>query len=429
MNSSVYRARRAALRKAVGRGPILIHGLDPAPRNYRDNIYPYRQGSHFLYYTGLAQPGLSLLMLDHRELLFAARATMDDIVWSGATPSPEELAKQAGLDGAKAPGQMPDVIAHTLPSFRGAPNGTPSEKLVDAIAAQRSIKTPAELDEIESAIAISDAMHRAAMSMARPGATEGEVARRLSSFALTQAYPPIVTVRGEILHNQAYTNPLQRGQLLLVDAGAEAASGYASDITRVTPVGGRFSTMQRDIYEVVLRAQLEAIAMIRPGIPYRDVHLFAACVIAQGLIDVGLMKGDAADAVAAGAHALFFPHGLGHMLGLDVHDMEDLGDVVGYPRSEKRSAQFGLCFLRLAKRLETGFVLTVEPGIYFIPALIGQWRSEKRHADFINYAKLARYRTFGGIRIEDEIVVTKNGARVLGPAIPKTVREVERCAS
>ena len=429
MNPTLYRARRAALRKAVGRGPILIRGLDPAPRNYRDNIYPYRQGSHFLYYTGLSQPGLSLLMRDDRETLYAPRATMDDVVWCGATPSPEALARQAGLDGADVPEKLQKLRAHTLPSFRGESNGTPSETLMAAIAAQRSIKTPAELDEIESALAVSDAMHRAAMSMARPAATEEAVVRRLASFALAQAYPPIVTVRGEILHNQSCPNTLRRGQLLLVDAGAEAASGYASDITRVTPVGGRFSPMQRDIYEIVLRAQLESIAMIKPGIAYRDVHLFAACVIAQGLIDVGLMKGDAADAVAAGAHALFFPHGLGHMLGLDVHDMEDLGDVVGYPPGVKRSAQFGLCFLRLAKKLEAGFVLTVEPGIYFIPALIDQWRGEKRHAEFINYAKLGRYRAFGGIRIEDDVVVTKTGARVLGPAIPKSVREVEQCAS
>jgi len=228
-----------------------------------------------------------------------------------------------------------------------------------------------------------------------------------------------------VLHNQSYGNRLEAGQLVLNDSGAESPLHYASDITRTFPVGGRFNSAQTDVYEIVLRAQLSAISRIKPGIPYRDVHLHASRVVAEGLSSMGLMRGNPDDAVSAGAHALFFPHGVGHMLGLDVHDMEDLGDLVGYPKGEKRSLQFGLNFLRLSRPLEAGFVLTVEPGIYFIPALIDRWREERAHIDFINYDRLPPFLKFGGIRIEDDVLVTADGARVLGPAIPKTIAEVE----
>jgi Xaa-Pro aminopeptidase len=240
-----------------------------------------------------------------------------------------------------------------------------------------------------------------------------------------QAYPPIVTVHGEVLHNHGYDNVLEDGQLLLIDAAAESPRFYASDITRTFPVNGRFNTEQAAVYQIVLRSQMAAIALIKPGVPYREVHSQICHVMAEGLRTMGLMKGNPADAVAAGAHALFFPHGLGHMLGLDVHDMEDLGDVVGYPKGQKRDPQFGLNFLRLSRPLEPGFVVTVEPGIYFIPALIDRWRNERLHRDFINYDKLDPFRNLGGIRIEDNVLVTRAGARVLGPGIPKTIPEVE----
>ncbi len=240
------------------------------------------------------------------------------------------------------------------------------------------------------------------------------------------AFQPIVTVRGEVLHNESYANTLSAADMLLIDSGAESRRCYASDVTRTFPVNGHFEPQQRDIYEVVLAAQLAAITTASPEVTNRDVHLMAARTIASGLTDVGLMRGDPDAAVEAGAHALFFPHGIGHMLGLDVHDMEDLGDEVGYPAGESRSTQFGLNALRLARRLEPGFVITVEPGIYFIPALIDRWRAEGRHADFIRYDKVQAFRGFGGVRIEDDVLITETGSRVLGPGIPKSVDEVEQ---
>ncbi len=240
------------------------------------------------------------------------------------------------------------------------------------------------------------------------------------------AFPPIVTVNGQIFHNQYFGNKLRKGQLLVIDAGAESARHYASDITRTYPVSGKFSTKQKEIYENVLKAQESAIRSIRPGVPYREIHLQAARAIASGLKEIGLMKGDTDEAVQKGAHALFFPHGLGHMLGLDVHDMENLGEnYVGYNDKFKRSEQFGSAYLRLAKELQPGFVFTVEPGTYFIPALIGQWKKAKKNVDFINYDRVEKYLDFGGIRIEENVLVTETGQRVLGKPIPKKIKDVE----
>jgi len=241
-----------------------------------------------------------------------------------------------------------------------------------------------------------------------------------------QAFPIILTINGQILHNHEHGHRLERGKLLVMDAGVESKEHYASDITRTLPVGWKFTRKQRDIYEIVLQAQETAIAAIKPGVPFKDVHLQACRVIASGLKDAGLMKGEVEEAIAAGAHALFFPHGLGHMLGLDVHDMEGLGEkYVGYDESFQRSEQFGLAYLRLARKLEPGFVVTVEPGIYFIPALMAKWKKEKKHTAFINYEKVMDYVNFGGVRIEDDVLVTPQGHRVLGQRIPKSIEEIE----
>jgi Xaa-Pro aminopeptidase len=284
--------------------------------------------------------------------------------------------------------------------------------------------------EIENALGVTAAMYRAAMAAAAPGRTEAEVAAALQQPALAadrqQSFQPIVSVRGEVLHNESYANTLAEGDLLLIDSGAESAHWYASDITRTVPVGGRFTSVQRDMYEVVLRAQVHAVETAAPGMTNLQLHLQAARDIAEGLKDLGLMSGDVDEAVAAGAHALFFPHGLGHMLGLDAHDMEDLGDVVGYEPGESRSAQFGLGFLRLARTLEPGLVITIEPGVYLIPALIERWKAEGRHRDFICYDKVEQMLPFGGIRIEDDVLITSRGSRLLGPGIPKTVPELEQ---
>jgi len=305
-----------------------------------------------------------------------------------------------------------------------------SPAFVKAVVALRSLKSSVEIAEIENAMDTTAAMYREAMAMARPGLFERDIAGRIEGMALAGggqlAFPAIVTVHGETLHNHFHGNVLQKGDLLLIDSGCESESGYATDITRSIPVSGKFNEQQKAIYEMVLDMQLSAIAMIKPGASYRAIHLKACEILVRHLEELGLMKGDSAAAVAAGAHALFFPHGLGHMMGLDVHDMEDLGENhVGYDEKTKRSEQFGTAYLRLAKKLEPGFVLTVEPGIYFIPALIDQWQAGKKAASFINYPAVEKFRNFGGIRIEDNVLVTAKGVRVLGTPIPKKPADVE----
>ncbi len=305
-----------------------------------------------------------------------------------------------------------------------------SEPLHKAVVAQRNIKSADEVAEIEQAIGVSREMYLAAMAAAKPGRHEYEVVAEILRIQKARgcelSFPIICSVHGETLHNHLHANLMQAGDVCVLDSGVETAKQYASDITRTIPVGGKFTAQQRLIYDMVLRAQLAAIAAIRPGVPYKDVHLLASRSFATDLKAAGLMKGDVEEAVAAGAHALFFPHGLGHMLGLDVHDLENIGEqYVGYEPGLERSEQFGLSYLRLARKLRPGFVLTVEPGLYFIPQLIDQWKAEKRNAAFINYKEVEKFRNARGYRIEDDVLVTKSGCRVLGPPIPKTAADVE----
>ena len=455
MNGATYAARRRALRETVPDGAILILGSDHAPRNYVDNTYPFRQDSHFLYYVGVSEPGMAaLLHPDGQETLYGTPERPDDLVWFGPKPGLAEHAETAGMAETAALSALSSglrrlrdrgVAVHYLPPYRGERTlqlaellgvhptevgGGVSERLVAAVAVQRSRKSEAEVAEIEEALGVTAEMYSAAMAATAPGRGESEVAAalQLAAFACDRqlAFSPIVSVRGEVLHNTSYANTIRDGDLLLIDSGAESGGFYASDITRTFPVSGRFTSQQREVYQVVLAAQLAAIAKAGPGVTNRQVHFEAARTIAAGLQDLGLMQGDLEAAVEAGAHALFMPHGIGHMMGLDVHDMEDLGDVVGYPEGEQRSTQFGLGFLRLARELEPGFVITVEPGVYFVPALIERWRGEGRHAQFICYDRLEAFAGFGGIRIEDDVLITDTGRRVLGPAIPKTVDELER---
>ncbi|MBC8424278.1 aminopeptidase P N-terminal domain-containing protein [bacterium] len=454
MNKMTFQQRRRVLRQAVDGGAILLLGNTDASRNYAANIYPFRQDSSFLYYTGADRPGLALLILpDGEEVLFGPAGHPDDVVWSGPRPGRGDFAAKAGIDRHAAADELADelaglsgrgVVIRTLPPYRAAgrlhlaaalgldPAAAAAgfcAELVAAVVAQREIKTGEEIAEIELAIGVSALMYRIALHNAKPGLREAQIAGAMQGVALAhdmhQSFPPIVTVHGEVLHNETYPNELREGQLLLVDSGVETARRYCSDITRTLPVGGVFSPKQREIYEVVLAAQQAAIEKTGPAATNRDVHLAAARAVAAGLVGVGLMTGDPDEAVAAGAHALFFPHGIGHMLGLDVHDMENLGDAVGYVTGETRSDQFGLNYLRLAKGLRPGFVITIEPGVYFIPALMDRWAAEKRHAAFIDYQAVRRYRDFGGIRIEDDVLVTDEGRRVLGTPIPKTVEDIE----
>ncbi|MCB9279075.1 MAG: aminopeptidase P family protein [Lewinellaceae bacterium] len=453
---SVYVGRRQRLARDLDSGIALLLGNDYSSRNYPANVYRFRQDSNFLYFTGLNRPQLAAIIdIDAgTTTLFGDDAGIEDVVWSGPQPTLASLAGQSGIEQVSPFSGLPDTFSaarksgrkiHFLPPYRAENKimlhhwlGIPfpemkqqaSVAMIQAVVAQAAHKSAEEVAEIEKAVNVSGQMHVAVMKAARPGQTEAQMMALAESIAKAAnyelAYGAIVTINGQTLHNESYHNTLKEGQLLLMDMGAETEMGYAGDITRTLPVSSRFTPQQRDIYQIVLETEVGAIQASKPGVPYKDVHLGAALRIAEGLKSLGLMQGNVQDAVEAGAHALFFPHGLGHMMGLDVHDMEDLGeDYVGYSDAVKRSTQFGLAYLRLARPLEPGFVLTVEPGIYFIPELIKLWGDEGKHKAFINYEKLAGYLNFGGIRVEDNILITKDGHQVLGDPIPKTVEEVE----
>ncbi len=454
--ASTYVARRERLAADVGSGLVLLLGNAEAPMNYTDNQYPFRQDASFLYFWGLDRPDLAAVLdIDAgRHTVFGDEFTMDDIVWLGPQATIAEQAAAAGVSSVAPRATLAEVLSealrkgrrvHVLPQYR-ADNALRLERLlgiraeavaqhvslplIRAIIAQRSVKSEEEIAEIERALDLTREMHLLAMKMARPGVYEREVAGAIEGLALARggrlSFPVIFSVHGETLHNHHYGNRMEAGQIAVNDSGAESPGRYAGDITRTIPIGGRFSGPQRDVYQAVLRAQLGAIGAMKPGVPFRDVHLIAARSLVEDLVALGCMRGDVDAAVAAGAHALFFPHGLGHMLGLDVHDMEGLGEQhVGYDETVERSPQFGLKSLRMARALQPGFVVTVEPGLYFIPALIDRWKSEQRFADFIDYSSVERFRHAGGVRIEDDVVVTREGHRVLGPPIPKAVPDVE----
>jgi Xaa-Pro aminopeptidase len=454
--SSIYIDRRNLLKQAVGSGLILFVGHVDSPINCLGNSYPFRQDSTFLYFWGLDHPSLAAVIdLDEsHETLYGQDPTPDEIVWTGPRSG---LADMAGRTGAARTGSLADFetgvaravaagrTIHYLPPYRGETVLTigrlldqspvrvqtaASPALIQAVVRLRAIKGPEEVAEMEAAVAVSQRTQQAVMELTEPDETEAEVMAAMVRLAAGEgsspSFPPLISVKGHILHPPGYGNTLKDGDLLINDSGFESPMRYASDITRTVPVSGRFTSRQKEVYQIVLKAQVRAVAAVRPGVRFLDVHLGACRDLAEGLKSLGIMKGDPAEAVAAGAHALFFPCGLGHMLGLDVHDMEDLGEeYVGYDGSVQRSPQFGLKSLRLARALEPGFVLTVEPGLYFMPHLIDLWRAEGRHRDFIDYEKLEAYRDFTGVRIEDDVLVTASGQRVLGPPIPKTIEEIE----
>lgn len=456
-DSKIYTERRARLKEQVGSGLFLFLGNEESPMNYTANPYHFRQDSSFLYFFGLNTPSLAALVdVDEgKDVIFGNDVDMEDIIWMGHLPTLKERAALVGISETAPLAQLEETIKealrqgktiHYLPPYRSenvqkiahllgiehdSVNKYASQEFIRAVVAQRNKKIPEEIAQMEMAHGVTYDMYIAAMKMAKQGVFEYEIVGKMEGIIGASnchiAFPIILTKNGQILHNHYHGNQLERGDLLVMDAGSESPMNYASDITRTVPAGGKFTEKQKQIYEIVLQAQETAIQNIKPGVMYKDIHLQSASVIASGLKEVGLMRGDTDEAVQAGAHALFFPHGLGHMIGLDVHDMEDLGeDYVGYDHTVERSSQFGLAYLRLAKKLEPGYVLTVEPGIYFIPALIDQWAAERKFEQFIDYERVANYRDFGGIRIEDDVLVTQDGSQVLGKSIPKTVEEVEK---
>ena len=454
-SKEIYIARREKLRKSVGNGLILFLGNDESPMNYADNGYHFRQDSTFLYFFGLNHPFMAALLdcETGEDVIFGNDLTVEDFVWMGPQPS---IAVQSLRVGVTQSGDIASLVTllnksvakgrkiHFLPPYR--PENkiklfdwlkiVPSEvkqkasiELIMAVVNQRNYKSAEEIMEIRKACDLSVDMHALAMRMAKHGVTENQITAAVQQVAVASggqiSFPIIATIDGQTLHNHNHGNVLKDGDLFLLDAGAETAMGYAGDLSSTVPVNGKFTSRQRDIYSICLDSHNTAISMLKPGIPFKEVYFESSRVIVRGLKDLGLMKGNVDDAVLNGAHALFFPCGLGHMMGLDVHDMEDLGEVyVGY-NGEPKSTQFGLKSLRLGRKLEPGFVLTIEPGIYFIPELIDQWKAKNHNSDYLNFDRVEEFKTFGGLRNEEDFLITETGYELLGKLKPKSIDDVE----
>eukprot|EP01133_Synstelium_polycarpum_P011149 gene11149-12989_t len=457
-DQEIYSNRRSALKLALDKGILLFLGNEESPMNFKDNTYHFRQDSSFLYYFGINEAHLAAVidLEEGKTIVFGNEMSMDDIVWMGRQKTLKEKCRESGVEDLQPADALETYLQralqlgrkiHFLPPYRAENKirlsavlnitidqlaGQASVPFIKAVVAARSVKSAEEIKEINKAASVSADIHRMVMQTAKPGMTEGQLAAAIHQGALASggqlAYPAILTVRGEILHNHYYGNTLKEGQMVLNDSGVESAMGYASDLTRTFPVGKKFSVLQKDMYNIVLEAYHQAVNLLGPGTRYLDVHYTSCKTLAQGLKDLGLMKGNIEDAVAAGAHALFFQCGTGHMMGLDVHDMEDLGEAyVGYTDElTKNTTEFGLKSLRLGKQLEPGYVLTVEPGLYLIPELIDQWAAAATFSEFINYDKVNAYRNFTGIRIEDNFLITEKGSELLGKALAKTTEEVEQ---
>lgn len=456
-SKEIYVARRNELKQRVGSGLILLFGNNDASTNYPANTYRFRQDSTFLYYFGQKRDGLvGVIDVDNNnEYLIGNDIDIDDIIWMGYTPSVADLADQIGVsnsapmaelkklvDAAKAKGQeilflpqyrqdimiqISDLIGiHPLTTKENA-----SVKLIKAIVDMRAVKKPEEIAELQDASKIGYLMHTTAMKECAPGVTEKHIAGMIEGIAMDlgekYSFQTILSMHGEIQHGYPSNNPLEAGRLMLCDAGAENMEHYCSDHTRVTPISGKFTMQQRGIYAAVEAAHDWVIENAKPGIKWYDMHMGACKILTEHYIQLGLMKGNPDDAVAAGAHAMFMPHGLGHMMGLDVHDMEGLGqNYVGFDDEVQPSTQFGTNCLRCGRRLQPGFVMTDEPGTYFIPHLIDLWKGQGMHKDFINYDEVEKYRNFGGIRLEDDILITETGCEVIGDKIiPYHIDDVE----
>lgn len=451
-------ARRQALSRLVGSGLVLLFGNNDSPANYPSNAYKFRQDSAFLYFFGQHRDGLvGVIDVDqHTETLVGNEIDIDDIVWFGSVKSVSAMAEECGV-GATAPmSSLSDMVqkalkagrqVHFLPPYRydtqiqimdltgihpSKQREAASMPLIQAVIKLRSTKSAEEIAELERACAIGYKMHVTAMKMCRPGVTEQAIGGAIDGVAYAEGCMPsfqsIVTMHGEIMHGNPSPRQLESGRLMLCDAGAETNENYCSDNTRTTPISGHYTQRQRDIYSIVSDCHDLVLDVARPGVKWWDVHFDVCRLMTNRLKELGLMKGDTEEALRAGAHALFLPHGLGHMMGMDVHDMEGLGQTnVGYDDEVRPSSQFGTASLRFARKLEPGFVVTDEPGIYFIPDLIDLWKREGHNAEFLNFEEIEKFKDFGGIRIEDDVLITENGCRFLGEQrIPYHMDEVEQ---
>ncbi len=456
-SKSTYVERRNELKKLVGSGLIVLFGNNDSPANYPSNTYKFRQDSSFLYYFGLHRNGLvGVIDVDNdREYLVGDEIDIEDIVWYGSVTSVAEMAEMTGVARTAAMRELPAIVesakaqgeeVHFLPPYRfdnqiqimdllgihpSQQKAAASLKLIAAVVKMRTTKTEEEIAELERAAEIGYEMHTTAMRLCRPGITEqyigGMVDGIANAYGCMVSFQTIATQHGEVMHGNPSPAKLEAGRLMLVDAGAETNENYCSDNTRTTPVSGVFTQKQKDIYNIVVECHDHVLEVAKPGVKWWDVH-FAVCrIITERLQQLGLMKGDVEESLKAGAHAMFLPHGLGHSMGMDVHDMEGLGQVyVGFDDEVRPSTQFGTNALRFGRRLQKGFVITDEPGIYFIPALIDDWKKNGTNAQFLNFDKIDEYRDFGGIRIEDDVLITDEGCRFIGSKrIPYHVEDVE----
>jgi len=458
-SKETYTARRKELAAKISGGLILLPGNEESPMNYADNTYHFRQDSTFLYYFGIDQASLAgIIDADSGEsMLFGDDYSIEMIVWTGVVPSIASLGEKVGVTNVKPFKALQSTVKEAITSnrkihflnpyradivirlaeltqsnYRSIPENA-SLELTKAVIAQREVKSAEEIAEIDKAVDITVEMHLAGMRYARPGMRESEIAAKVAEVALAAngnpSFPIIATINGQTLHNHYHGNIIKSGDLFLLDAGAEIESHYAGDLSSTFPVDPTFTPLQKEIYQLSLDAHMAAVSMLKPGTAFKDVHLTACRTIFEGLKAFGLTKGNAVEAVEAGAHALFFPCGTGHMMGLDIHDMENLGEQwVGYDGVPK-STQFGLKSLRLGKELRPGYVLTIEPGIYFIPDLIDLWRSDHLFSQFLNYSEIEKFRNFSGLRNEEDFLITEEGARRLGKALPLTIEGVEAVRS
>lgn len=459
-SKQTYISRRAELKKLVKSGIIILFGNNESPANFPNNGYhPFRQDSTFRYYFGQNRDGLvGVIDIDNDiETLIGDDIAIDDIVWYGAVDSVHDMAKQVGVDNSAPMSSLRTITndalrqkrtVHFLPPYRydiklqifdllgihpNQQKEAASMPLIQAVVKMRSTKSAEEIEELERAAVIGYKMHTTAMAGCKPGVIEKELAGRLDGIAnglgSMVSFPTILSQHGEIMHGAPSAQPLEAGRLMLCDAGAETVEGYCSDNTRTTPVSGKFTQRQLEIYSIVCDAHDYALKVAKPGVKWWDVHFGVCRLITDRLKELGLMKGDTEDAVREGAHAMFLMHGLGHMMGMDVHDMESFDQInVGFDDEVRPNLeQFGTNCLRMGRRLQEGFVVTDEPGIYFIPQLIDEWKAKGLYKDFINYDKLETYKDFGGIRIEDDLLITKDGCRFIGkdriPYRPKDVEE------
>ncbi|MBD2126861.1 aminopeptidase P family protein [Microcoleus sp. ZQ-A2] len=445
--ATTLRERRQRLAQVIDFPAILWSG-QRSSRNFQANLYPFRASSHFLYFAGLPLENAAIFLHGGKLELFMDEAPPSSALWHGEMPKREEIAQEIGADAAFPLSELPSrgteaatiavqdamtygqqtQILNRSVALADAAQGIDLE-LARAIAFLRFCHDAGALSQLRQAAAVTVEAHQAGMRATPTAKLEAEVRGAMEQVILahnmTDAYGGIVTVHGEVLHNEQYHHPLQPGDLLLADVGAETSMGWASDVTRTWPVTGKFSSTQRDLYDIVLAAHDACIDKIRPGIEYLDIHLLAASVIAQGLVDLGILQGQVSDLVEMDAHALFFPHGVGHLLGLDVHDMEDLGDLAGYEEGRVRSSRFGLCYLRLNRPLKAGMLVTIEPGFYQVPAILHDQQLRSKYQEVVNWERLAQFNDIRGIRIEDDVLVTEEGSEVLTAALPTHADAIE----